>query len=252
MTKIITEICCGSLEDAINAEKAGVDRIELNNAMTVSGLTPSIGTLQEVLETCKIPVVAMARPRPGGFCYNEHDFKVMITDIKRMCQFDIEGVAFGCLNADGTIDEEKTRKIVEILKSNHKDAIFHRAFDSVRDPIMSIEILIELGVKRVLTSGLYKKAIDGIKVLKILQEKYGDKIEIVAGGGITPENLETLFEATRITQYHNSSMGWRVDPTTMTDKMSFAFMDAPYEKSYNFVDPDKARKFVLKAKELSE
>ena len=93
MTRI-AEICCGSLEDAVIAEKAGAHRIELNNAMYLGGLTPSLGTIELVVENCNIPIVVMARPRPGGFHYNEYEFNTMLSDIETMMNYDIEGVAF--------------------------------------------------------------------------------------------------------------------------------------------------------------
>lgn len=244
----IAEICCGSLEDALTAEKAGCDRIELNNAMFLSGLTPSPGTVRLVLKHCSIPVVVMVRPRPGGFHYNEYEFETMIKDIETLVTYDIEGIVFGCLDENGNIDIEKTKTIVNIIHQHKKDAIFHRAFDCVNDPFKSLETLIDLGVKRVLTGGLKTKAMDGIELLEKLQTKYGDKIEILAGGGINSFNVSKLMRRTNIKQYHSSCTGWRKDPTTGSENISFAFAESPYHEHYNIVDYDTAVAFVKAVK----
>lgn len=240
----IAEICCGSLEDAIIAEKAGADRIELTNATFLYGLTPSIGTVKSVVEQCKVPVVVIARPRPGGFYYNEYEFNTMLADIEAMVKYDIEGVLFGCLDADGNIDIEKNKELVETIHKHHKDAVFHRAFDCVKDPYKSIELLIELGVKRVLTCGLKPRALDGLDLLIDLEEKYGKEIDIIVGDGImNHEDFQYFIDHTNITQYHDVCTGWRKDPTTIGN-VSYSFASPPHHEDYNLIDYKKAIKFV--------
>ncbi|MEH7387317.1 copper homeostasis protein CutC [Bacillus sp. JJ1521] len=241
--KRIAEICCGSLEDALNAQKAGADRIELNNAMYLLGLTPSIGTIQQVVANCTIPIVVMVRPRPGGFLYNEFEFRTMISDIEAILDYNIEGIAFGCLDENCNIDIEKNREIIDIIHSNNKDAVFHRAFDCVKDPFQSLEVLIDLGVKRVLTSGLKSTATEGKEILTKLQHEYGDKIEILAGGGVNASNISNLMNETGILQYHSSCKNWRRDPTTISN-VSFSFAGNPHQEDYNIVDFSKAINFV--------
>ncbi|MDY0409282.1 copper homeostasis protein CutC [Virgibacillus soli] len=239
----VAEICCGSLEDSLNAQKAGADRIELNNAMYLYGLTPSLGTIELVVEYCHIPIVAMARPRPGGFHYNEYEFDTIRKDVESMLAYDIEGVAFGCLDEAGNIDVKKNQEIIDIIHKHNKDAIFHRAFDAVKDPYQSIELLIDLGVKRVLTSGLQPSAVDGVPLLAELQGKYGDRIEILAGGGIDAANCAHIKNKTGIQQYHSSCKTWRKDPTTIGN-VSFAFAEPPHQEDYNIVGYNKAISFV--------
>ncbi|CEG28739.1 copper homeostasis protein CutC [Bacillus sp. B-jedd] len=247
MTRI-AEICCGSLEDAIHAQNAGADRIELNNAMYLLGLTPSIGTIKQVVNNCTVPIVVMVRPRPGGFFYNEYEFRTMLTDIEAIMNFDVEGIAFGCLDDNCHIDIEKNKKIIDKIHQYNRDAIFHRAFDCVKDPYQSMEVLIDLGVKRVLTSGLKNTAMEGIDLLKKLQDQYGDKIEILAGGGVSATNSSILMNKTGIMQYHSSCKSWRKDATTISN-VSFAFADPPHEEEYNIVDFDLATRFVKAIKE---
>ena len=71
------EICCGSYYDAMQAASGGAGRIELNCALHLGGLTPSLASLELVKEHCNVKVIAMVRPRGGGFCYSEEDFNVI-------------------------------------------------------------------------------------------------------------------------------------------------------------------------------
>lgn len=248
----VAEICCGSLEDALVAEKAGADRIELNNAMFLSGLTPSLGTIDLVVHQCNISIVVMVRPRPGGFFYNPYEFETIVADVEAIAKYDIEGIAFGCLDENGNIDQEKNKRIIDLIHNYQKDAIFHRAFDFVNDPFESIEILIELGVKRVLTSGLKNSAMEGIELLRELEEKYGDKIDILVGGGVNSDNVSHFIQQTGIKQYHSSCTGWRRDPTTFKEQVSFSFAEPPHHEDYNIVDYQTAIKFVSSVKESGD
>lgn len=245
----IAEICCGSLEDVLIAQKAGADRIELNSAMYLGGLTPSVGTIKLISEKCYIPIIAMVRPRPGGFYYNDYEFQTMLADIESMMDYNIQGIAFGCLDRDGSIDKEKSSMIIEIIHNSNKEAVFHRAFDCVKNPYEAIEILINLGVKRVLTSGLKSKAVEGVDLLAKLQNKYGDKIEILAGSGVNASNCSYLINETGIVQYHSSCKSWRTDPTTIGN-ISFAYGEPPHERDYYIVSYHEAIKFVTRVKKI--
>ncbi len=240
----IAEICCGSLEDVITAEKAGADRVELNAALSLGGLTPSIASVKLATEICpNIKIVPILRPRGGGFHYNEWELQTMIKDLEEFVKLPIEGVAFGCLNVDGNIHKEQTRKITEFLHQHGKIAVFHRAYDCVKDPYKAMETIIEIGVNRVLTSGLAPKAVDCVQLLAELQKRFGERIEILAGSGVNEANVRTLIEKTGITQYHSSCKGWRKDPTTV-GSVSYSYLPAPHESDYEIVSSEKAKAFV--------
>ncbi|WP_130805806.1 copper homeostasis protein CutC [Senegalia massiliensis] len=243
------EVCCDSLEDVIISERAGADRVELNNSMHLGGLTPSIGTIKLVSERCVIPTIVMARPRGAGFCYNDYQYDTMVEDIEEMMKYNISGVAFGCLTKNKEIDIEKNKKIIEILKKNDKEVVFHRAFDCVVDPYKSIEILIDLGVDRILTSGLASKAVEGVELLKELQEKYGQKIEILAGSGVNESNAKYIMDQTGINQYHSSCKTWEIDPTTIGHDVSYAYANSPHENEYNVVRYERVKELVDIVKE---
>ena len=104
MGQITVEICCGSYFDALEAAAGGAERIELNSALALGGLTPSMAELLLVKRETPLKVIAMARPRGAGFCYGVSDFKQMFFDCQMMMGHGADGIAFGCLKADGTID----------------------------------------------------------------------------------------------------------------------------------------------------
>lgn len=239
------EICCGSYYDAVQAALGGARRIELNSGLHLGGLTPSLGTLELVKERLNLKVVAMVRPRGGGFCYSDEDFEVMERDTRLLVEHGADGIAFGCLNPDATLNRARNASLISIIHSYGKEAVFHRAFDCTNDPYKSMELLIDMGVDRVLTSGLKPKAVQGAGLLKELQTRYGDRIEILAGSGINVSNAKQLMEATGLSQVHSSCKDWVTDPTTAVNGVSYAFAPAPNENAYDVVSAGLVRELLV-------
>ncbi len=243
MKKII-EICCGSYEDAWNAYQGGAKRIELNSALHLGGLTPSLASLILTKQNTDLKVITMIRPRGAGFYYSEKEFEVMKADAKIMMENHADGIAFGCLDENGNVDEKQTKEMIDIVKAYQGEVVFHRAFDCVKDPYRTIEKLIELGVDRILTSGLEAKAMEGKELIKDLQEKYGKQIEILAGSGINDRNVKEMIEYTNITQVHSSCKDWKEDPTTSCNHVSYSYATSPHELDYDVVSKELVEKIV--------
>ncbi|MGB4985289.1 MAG: copper homeostasis protein CutC [Erysipelotrichaceae bacterium] len=246
--KKIVEICCGSYLDALNAHKGNADRIELNSALHLGGLTPSVGTLQLVKNNTNLKTIVMVRPRGAGFNYNDEDFITMKLDTKIMLENGADGIAFGILDEVGNIDIERTKEIIDIIKTYQKEVVFHRAFDCVNDPHQAIQQLIDLKVDRVLTSGLQNKAIEGIDLLTELQAKYGAKIEILIGSGINHTNALEIMNKTNINQIHSSCKSWIVDETTTKNSVSYAYGGKEKTNYYDIVSSDLVIKLVKTVK----
>lgn len=225
----VVEVCCGSYYDALQAQYGGAKRIELNSALHLGGLTPSLATLLKVKEKTDLEVICMVRPRGAGFCYSDEDFEVMKLDAEILLDNGADGIAFGCLNEEGDINISQTREMVNIIKSYHKTAVFHRAIDCVNDIDESMNILITLGVDRVLTSGLQSKALRDKEMIKYLYDAYGNSIEILAGSGINAGNVKKFLDYTGIDQVHSSCKDWRLDPTTRRDEVDFSFNGDEYD-----------------------
>src|SRR5437868_5876281 len=110
-SSILLEICVGSADDALAAVAAGADRLELNSAVSLGGLTPSAGLFAEVRRRVNVPVIAMVRPRPGGFVYSETDFAAMLWDAEALMAAGADGLAFGILTLAGEIDRNRCRTL---------------------------------------------------------------------------------------------------------------------------------------------
>lgn len=199
-TKI--EICCGSIDDVLLASTHPIDRIELNSALELGGLTPTLSTLKMAKETVKQPIVCMVRPRGAGFVYSEKQIENMLMDAKALLDEKADGIVFGFLRKDHTIDKEKTKRMVELIHSYGKEAIFHKAFDECVDMEQACLDLIECRVERILTGGGKCSIAEGSRIIGELHEKYGNQIEFLPGGGVTPDNILEILENTKSNQIH--------------------------------------------------
>lgn len=241
MQQIIFEVCAGSFQDCLAAEKGGADRVELNSALSVGGLTPSLISLIHARRETALSIVCMVRPRAGGFCYNEMETQLMLEEAELLLKNGADGIAFGFLKADGTVDAEKTKTMVELIHRAEGKAVFHRAFDVTPDPMKAIETLIDCGVDRLLTSGQQAKALDGATLIAKLQNKYGGQIKILAGSGVNVGNVRKLIEKAGIRQVHSSCKSYRTDPTTKAGSVSYEYLPDPHQMDYDRVDVDLVR-----------
>lgn len=244
MRPILLEICCGSAEDAIEAAVGGADRVELCSALFLGGLTPSLGSLVEVKQRTQIPVIAMNRPRQAGFCYSPGEFAVMERDAELLLEHGADGIVFGILNADGTIDRKRTRSLRERIGT--RQAVFHRAFDVTPDPFRALEELIDLGITRVLTSGQKNGAPEGAKLIKQLLERAGGRIEVLPGAGITVDNVHQFVIRTECCQVHMTAFQTQRDTSTLGNSdICFGSPGGPPEAEFLMTD----REYVRRVKE---
>ena len=214
MKKIIMEICCGSLEDAVIAEAAGADRVELNSAMFLGGLTPSLGCLIEAKNRLKIPIMTMIRPREAGFLYSDYEYAQMKRDAELMLAHGTDGLVFGFLNADGTFDRARMQEFTEICIEAKKTAVCHRAFDVTPDPLAALDLLIDIKVTRVLTSGQRPSVIEGAGLITELIKYAAGRIEILPGAGLDHRNIADFVEKTGTKQVHFAAQMLRQESST--------------------------------------
>ena len=241
MKRDLFEVCAGSVQDCINAQLGGADRVELNSALYLGGLTPSLAMLRLVKEKTSLKVICMDRPRAAGFCYDDVEIETMFEDAKILLENGADGISFGFLNSDATINVTETKKMVELIHQYQKEAVFHRAFDCVDDPMHAIKQLIDCGVDRILTSGLQPTALQGSSVIAKLQSEFGNQIELLAGSGINANNIRTLKEQTGIHQFHGSCKEWCKDPTTTVGNVSYAYHESD---DYDCVSLEKVKSII--------
>ncbi len=214
MKKII-EICLESALSVKAAQDGGADRVELCSDLFEGGLTPTVGTFRIARKLAdKIKINVMIRPRGGDFCYSDEEFEIMKEDLKVLKAEGADGIVFGILNPDGTIDENRSKELLELARP--LPVTFHRAFDMTPDAFKSLETLIKLCFDRILTSGLEPTVMDGMCLLSELVKKAGDRIIIMPGCGISERNFKYLDEHINAKEYHvflpceyNSKMSYR-------------------------------------------
>ncbi|VXD18797.1 copper homeostasis protein CutC [Marinoscillum sp. 108] len=211
--KTIIEVCIDSIESAINAEAGGADRVELCDNLAEGGTTPSAGLIRAVSAQIGIGLQVMIRPRGGDFLYSSAEIEAMKHDIQVAKDLKVDGVVFGCLTREGDVDLERMAELMAVARP--MNVTFHRAFDMVQDPMRALDMLISLGVDRVLTSGLQPTAPEGADMIAKLVSHAASRVIILAGGGVRPHNIQQLIEQTGVRECHVSGR------TILESKMTY-------------------------------
>jgi len=198
------EIAVFSVEAAVTALKAGAHRIEFCENPQEGGTTPSYGSLKTLRSFTTQPVFPIIRPRGGDFLYSRSEFEVMKADLNIIKELGYLGAVIGLLNADGSIDTNRTKELVDIAGPSMQIS-FHRAFDRCNDPLIALEEIIATGCKRILTSGQVPNAVDALPLLKKLVKEADDRIIIMPGSGVRSNNIKEILEATSAKEIHSSA-----------------------------------------------
>ncbi|MBX2965702.1 MAG: copper homeostasis protein CutC [Cyclobacteriaceae bacterium] len=236
---VTTEIVVFNIESAMNAQKGGADRIELCDNPAEGGTTPSYGVMDIVRQALSIDVYAMIRPRGGDFVYSSYEYHAMKRDIEMCKRASLDGVVFGILKPDGTLDKERCKKLIDAARP--MNVTCHRAFDVTRDPFEALEDCIEVGFDRILTSGQAQTAPEGLDLIKKLVAKAGNRISIMPGSGIHEENAKQIIDYTGAKEIHFS--GKEFHPSAYQGAIRFT--DSLPEQTGKFItNPDKVRKVV--------
>jgi copper homeostasis protein len=204
LSKKLLEIACFNIESCLLAQEAGADRIEFCADYSVGGITPNHTDILKAKELLHIPLHVIIRPRGGDFNYNEQEIETMKKDIEFCKEHHINGVVFGVLTENKKINKAVNRELIEL--AGNMSTTFHRAIDECTDIKEGINDIVSLGFKNVLTSGGKSNALEGIEVLKDSQNKFGDKIMIIPGGGIRSNNLQELIQETNCKEYHSAAI----------------------------------------------
>jgi copper homeostasis protein len=194
------EICANSLTSALTAEAGGAYRIELCDNLKEGGTTPSFAQIALARRYLNIKLYPIIRPRGGDFLYSDLEFEIMKTDIEQCRQLGCDGVVFGILTSDGLVDKERCRALKQA--AGNMDITFHRAFDRCQDPFKALEDIVELGFGRILTSGLEATASAGAPLISSLIKQANNRIVVMPGAGIRPENFKKLIHLSGAKEYH--------------------------------------------------
>ena len=202
MKNYVLEACVDSAESAFAAEAGGAVRLELCADLIVGGTTPSICLLKEIRKKSDIRIHVLIRPRFGDFCYTEHETNIIEEEIKMFKDAGADGIVTGALCPDGTLDCKKMERFVKA--AGDRWVTLPRAFDVCADPYRTLDQARDLGISCILTSGQKNSALEGKELLRDLQKKAGETIQILAGGGIDADVIPKLYQETGITSYHMS------------------------------------------------
>lgn len=235
------EIVAYNIESALKAQEGGADRIELCDNPGEGGTTPSYGSIELVRQNVNIDVYVMIRPRGGDFYYSSYEFHSMKRDISQCQRLSVDGIVFGILNPDGTIDKKRSKEL--IAQARPLKVTCHRAFDMTRDPFEALEDCIEAGFDRILTAGQQALASDGAELLGELVRKSNGRISIMAGSGVNEKTVQNIIATSRTTEIHFSATAFKESAMLFKNK-NIAGMgsDEGSEFKLRIVDPERVKK----------
>lgn len=237
------EVVVYNIESAFKAQEGGADRIELCDNPGEGGTTPSLGVVEVVRKNVSLDVYVMLRPRGGDFCYSSYEFHAMKRDLLQFQKLSVDGFVFGILHPDGTIDRKRCKELIDKARPLH--ATCHRAFDMTRDPFEALEDCIEVGFKRILTSGQMPKAGEGVDLIRRLVEKAGDRISIMAGSGVNEDTVQGIVKKSGVKEIHFSATASRNSAMTFQNlKIATMGSDTSGEFLLRTVDPDRVRRII--------
>lgn len=238
MSSLFIETCCSTFEDAEVSKAVGIQRIELNTALTLGGLTASIPLLKKIKRETNLKVMAMLRPREGGMAYRASEFQIMEYDLEALIDAGADGIVFGILKEDGSIDRTRTEKLRARL--GNKEAVFHRAFDLTPVPELALEQLIQMEFTRVLTSGQQPNVLKGEDLLLRLKAQARGRITILPGGGLRADNVLAFVRRTGFREVHFTPRKLRIDTSSSAKpEVSFGLPGYSHDEIFGDLDEQK-------------
>jgi copper homeostasis protein len=197
---VVIEVCVDSVASAVAAERGGAQRVELCSDLFEGGVTPSVGLMEVVRSRVSIGLHAIIRPRAGDFCYGDEEFDIMCRDVEAAKAAGADGVVLGVLVPAGQVDIHRTRQLIDLARP--LSITFHRAFDMSADLLRALEDVCATGADRLLTSGGEQTCLQGVEAIAQLVRLGGDRITILAGGGIGLDNAAQIIERTGVKEIH--------------------------------------------------
>ncbi len=235
------EIVVYNIESALKAQEGGANRIELCDNPGEGGTTPSYGIIELVRQNISMDVFVMIRPRGGDFCYSSYEFHSMKRDISQCQKLSVDGVVFGILNPNGTIDKKRCKELID--QARPLKVTCHRAFDMTRDPFEALEDCIEVGFDRILTAGQQAQAVKGAALIGQLIAKANGRIAIMPGSGVNENTVGEIIEKSKAKEIHFSATALRESEMIFRNpQIAGMGSDEGSEFKLRTVDPERIRK----------
>lgn len=207
---MLLEVCAYSLASCATALREGAQRVELCSGPGVGGTTPGRETIIATLEL-GIPVFPMVRPRGGDFLYTNDELGQIRRSILLCRELGCPGIVTGMQLPGGRLDGQAMRRLVDLAAP--MAVACHKVFDGVPDAVEALEVLVDAGCVRVLTSGLAADAMAGARVLQQLVRQAGGRITVMPGGGVRSGNIAELARITGACEFHSSAITQRATGT---------------------------------------
>lgn len=239
--KMICEVVVYNIESAMRAQEGGADRIELCDNAAEGGTTPSYAMIEQARQNISIDLFVMLRPRGGDFLYSNYEYHMIKRDLYQCQKLSVDGVVFGLLNEDGTLDKKRCAELIRIARP--LKVTCHRAFDMTRDPFEALEDCIEVGFDRILTSGQKAKAPEGLDLIATLQQRAAGRISIMAGSGVNEQTVEKVVSNTKVNEIHFSAATVRESKMVFRNESIAAMGSGPNSEFHvRTVDPEVVRR----------
>ncbi len=206
MPPITVEVCVDDAAGLAAAIAGGANRIELCSALAIGGLTPSLGFMR-LAAGALIPVYAMMRPRAGSFVYSAEELDLIRRDTEAAAEAGLAGVVLGVSAASDALDVETCAALVAHARKAGLGVTLHRAIDLTPDPVAAVDIAVDTGFERILTSGGRRTAPAGAETIAAMVERASGRISIMAGSGVKAENAVDLIRRTGVSEVHGSCSG---------------------------------------------
>jgi copper homeostasis protein len=213
MSRVAFELAVQDAHGLAVAARLGVDRVELCSALAVGGVTPSFALIEAAVATPGMPPVhVLVRPRLGGFEYAPDEAGLIVRDVRHALSAGAAGVVVGGVRG-GRVDAGLIERVVDA--AGGAPVTFHRAFDTLPDPVAAIGELAAAGVHRILTAAGPTTVADALPAMKDLVEAARGRVEVMAGGGVRPELIDAIVR-TGVPAVHASAKGVVADPAGVT------------------------------------
>jgi len=186
------------------AQACKVSRIELCDNYAVGGITPSIDNFIAARKIFEGPIMVMIRPRAGDFFCDDDLINQMVEEINAFDNLGADGFVFGCLNANKSVNASQLDLLVNA--SNTKSTTFHRVIDELVDYEAGLQTLINCGVSNVLTTAGASSALQGKLMIESMINRFGTKLNFIAGGGVRSSNISELLLNSNINQIHSAAI----------------------------------------------
>lgn len=201
----ILEVCVETIQQGLLAENNHADRIEFCHRLDLGGVTPDHDLIRSAVNTIKIPVKIMIRPRGGDFIYSDSEVDKMKSDIRYCKSIGVEEVVLGALNEDGEVDNRLTQRLAKLAFP--MKVTFHKAIDAVNNFMSSLKTLSTMeNIDSVLTSGTKENALSGKEYIKLASKEFSGLLNIIAAGSITNRNLKEIHSELKMKEYHGKKI----------------------------------------------